>query len=71
LGIPFPLTSIFPSISFKEAAEAKSWITIHTSTSYVDCDKMFLVEFEILQDIISKHNKALLEAHNNSEIQQE
>lgn len=42
-------------ITENRVKEIKSVITLNTSTSYTECDRMFISDFLFLDEMISKH----------------
>ena len=45
--------------------EIKSIITLNTSTSYSDCDLMFISDFLYLDEMVAKHTKEKYETIDN------
>jgi hypothetical protein len=52
---------IFPLITDAQVREIKALISIHTSNSYLECDRMFVPDFLYLDDIVHKEAKQKLE----------
>jgi phage antirepressor YoqD-like protein len=56
---------IFPKVDYRELVEAKTLISYKTSTSIVDCGKMYFREFMMTQKIIYDIEETKINAMKN------
>lgn len=58
MDIRFAMTYLFPTLSDLEVTDARIEISMNSSTSFMECDRLFLRDFFRFDKRVSEHIKS-------------